>query len=177
MRLAALAGVGILVVAVAIVFANGLGSGENAGVAEAVGSDAPPLSGETLAGGTWSLADRGGDDVVLVNVWASWCAPCREEMPLLREVADTYDSQGLTVVGLNTKEPPEAAREFLDEIGGVPYPSVIDEDGETAVAWGVFGMPETFVVSPDGEILAKHAGAIDREWIAENVVPALEGAA
>lgn len=95
--------------------------------------------------------------VSLVNVFASWCAPCRVEHPLLMQIADT---EGLQVIGLNYKDRIPAARDFLAELGN-PYGAIgVDTDGRAGIEWGVYGVPETFVVGPDGAIRAKHVGPL-----------------
>ena len=94
---------------------------------------------------------------MLVNVFASWCAPCRVEHPLLMELAKT---PGLTVAGINFKDRADGALSFLAELGN-PYDAVgIDPDGRKAIEWGVYGVPETFVIAADGTIRAKHVGPL-----------------
>lgn len=108
-----------------------------------------------------SSADLKGH-VTLVNVFASWCAPCRDEHPLLVELAkDTR----FRVVGLNYKDQPENARRFLGALGN-PYVAVgSDLAGRTAIDWGVYGVPETFIVGKTGLILHKHIGPLTEEAI------------
>ncbi|WP_108662619.1 DsbE family thiol:disulfide interchange protein [Acuticoccus kandeliae] len=97
--------------------------------------------------------------VTLVNVFASWCAPCRVEHPFLMGLKAT---EGLTIVGLNYKDKQVAAERFLTELGN-PYHAIgIDPDGRNAIEWGVYGVPETFIVGPDGTIRAKHVGPLDQ---------------
>lgn len=101
--------------------------------------------------------------VSLVNVFASWCAPCRVEHPKLMDLA-TVD--GLQVVGLNYKDRVAAARSFLVELGN-PYDAVgVDPDGRRSIEWGVYGVPETFIVDAEGVIRAKHVGPITDETLA-----------
>jgi cytochrome c biogenesis protein CcmG/thiol:disulfide interchange protein DsbE len=98
---------------------------------------------------------RGG--VTLVNVWASWCAPCRDEHPLLIELAR---DPAIRLVGINYKDQPENARRFLASLGN-PFAAVgVDASGRAAIDWGVYGVPETFVIAPDGTIAYKHVGPI-----------------
>jgi cytochrome c biogenesis protein CcmG/thiol:disulfide interchange protein DsbE len=95
--------------------------------------------------------------VSLVNVFASWCAPCRVEHPKLMELAEV---EGLNVVGLNYKDRVSSARAFLEELGN-PYDAVgVDPDGRRSIEWGVYGVPETFIVDADGIIRAKHVGPL-----------------
>ena len=134
---------------------------------------APPLSGPTLDGGSLDLQDYRGD-VVLVNVWASWCVPCRREYPVLEQASRELTPHGLQVIGINTQDTSEDAVAFLDELGGANFPSVVDPDGRIAVEWGTFGIPETFVVDREGRLRSRVIGEITSEWIAANVVPLLD---
>ena len=96
--------------------------------------------------------------VTVVNVWASWCVPCRDEHPLLARLAE--DTR-IGLAGINYKDAPENARRFLGRFGN-PFDAVgVDAAGRAAIEWGVYGVPETFVVGPDGTIRHKHIGAID----------------
>jgi cytochrome c biogenesis protein CcmG/thiol:disulfide interchange protein DsbE len=95
--------------------------------------------------------------VTVVNVWASWCVPCRQEHPVLAELAK---NPSMRVVGINYKDNPENARRFLGSLGN-PFAAIgIDPNGRAAIDWGVYGVPETFVVGPDGTIRHKHIGAL-----------------
>jgi cytochrome c biogenesis protein CcmG/thiol:disulfide interchange protein DsbE len=126
------------------------------------GLDLPGLSSEMLAG-----------KVTLVNVWASWCVPCLQEHPILMRLA-TDDR--LQVVGLNYKDSPANARRFLAELGN-PFDAVgRDDNGRTAIDWGVYGVPETFLVGRDGTILYKHVGPFTEQSAASQLMPALEKA-
>lgn len=111
--------------------------------------------------------------VKLVNYWASWCAPCRAEHPMLRELA----AEGIPIYGINYKDTEANALKFLDDLGN-PFTAVgADEEGRTAIDWGVYGVPETYVVDGEGRILARVAGAITRNSLAATLRPALDGAA
>lgn len=106
--------------------------------------------------------------VSIVNVWASWCVPCRVEMPLLNEVAQTED---VPIYGINYKDQAAAALAFLEELGD-PYTRIgADRNGRVAIDWGVYGLPETFVVSADGRIAYKHVGPFDRRALEEDILP------
>lgn len=133
---------------------------------------APDLQGTTLDGGTFDLADWRGQ-VVLVNVWASWCVPCQQEQPLLVSSYRELAPRGLQIVGINVRDKPEQARAFMQEFGQAPWPSVQDPDGRHAVDWGTFALPETYLVDPDGTVVAKAVGELDAAWIQQNVAPLL----
>jgi cytochrome c biogenesis protein CcmG/thiol:disulfide interchange protein DsbE len=139
-----------------------------------VGRPAPALQGTTLDGRGFDLADWRGQ-VVLVNVWASWCAPCRQELPLLTSAYSALRSRGLHVVGIDVRDDPGTARAFLRQHGGAPWPSLRDPEGELAVDWGTVALPETYVVGRDGTVVAKAFGAVDPRWIDDAVVPLLTG--
>lgn len=125
----------------------------------------PPLAGmmrdnEALPG--LATADLKGK-VTLVNIFASWCAPCREEHPKLLELSK--DAR-IRLVGINYKDEPDNARRFLGALGN-PYAAIgTDQAGRAAIDWGVYGVPETFVISRAGLILYKHVGPITDESLA-----------
>lgn len=137
-----------------------------------LGQPAPPLQGPTLDGGTFDLDDWRGQ-VVLVNVWASWCVPCQKEQPLLVSAYEQLNPQGLQIVGINVRDKPDEARAFMQKFGQAPWPSVQDPDGQRAVDWGTFALPETYLVDRSGTIVAKGVGELDAGWIQTNVVPLL----
>lgn len=130
----------------------------------------PPLEGLSLPG--LDSEDFAGK-VTLVNVWASWCAPCREEHPLL--VALSQDKR-IAIAGLNYKDAPENARRFLGSLGN-PYTAIgVDSSGRAAIDWGVYGVPETFLVGKDGKILFKHIGPLSAQAVAATLMPEIEKA-
>lgn len=165
----------VIAIATAVAAVLSVGLGRDPTVVDSVLLDrpAPPLSGPTLDGGELDLRNYGGQ-VVLVNVWASWCVPCRQEYPVLEQASRELAPYGLQVVGINTQDTNEDAKAFLAELGGANFPSVIDPDGRIAVEWGTFGVPETFVVDRDGRLRRKVVGAVSTDWIAANVVPLLD---
>ncbi|MEM7424756.1 MAG: DsbE family thiol:disulfide interchange protein [Pseudomonadota bacterium] len=113
-----------------------------------------------------------GAKVSLVNVWASWCAPCREEHPYLMELSKRPDIQ---VMGLNYKDKAQNARRFLGTHGN-PYARVgVDPKGRAAVDWGVYGVPETFVVDKKGRIRYKYVGPITQS-VLKKLLPQIEAA-
>ena len=98
--------------------------------------------------------------VVLVNVWASWCIPCRTEHPQLERLGT---DRRIQLVGINYKDSAENARRFLSRYGN-PYVAVgVDADGQAGIEWGVYGVPETFLLGRDGRVLYKHVGPITEE--------------
>ena len=101
----------------------------------------------------------------LVNVWATWCAGCRQEHETLIAIAR---ESGVPIIGLNWKDDPALARRWLQDLGD-PYALVaVDESGEVAIDWGVYGAPETFLVGPDGTVLYKHIAPLTPDvWQAE----------
>ncbi len=105
----------------------------------------------------------------VLNVWASWCLPCLAEHPLVGELARS----GVTVVGLNYKDKTEDATRWLARHGD-PYALVlVDGDGAVGIDWGVYGVPETFIVDKDGIIRHKHIGPITREALRDDILPLL----
>ncbi|MBA4790027.1 MAG: DsbE family thiol:disulfide interchange protein [Rhizobiales bacterium] len=106
--------------------------------------------------------------VTLVNVWASWCAPCREEHPLLMALAQ---DPRLRVVGINYKDAPDNARRFLGQ-NGLPFAAVgVDPNGRAAIDWGVYGVPESFLVAPDGTIAHKFVGPLTEASVKDTLLP------
>jgi cytochrome c biogenesis protein CcmG/thiol:disulfide interchange protein DsbE len=122
----------------------------------------------------FSAAELSKGDVTIVNFWASWCAPCVAEHPLLVELAE---NSGVKLYGVNYKDKPEAARRFLGRYGN-PFAAMgVDPQGRGAIEWGVYGMPETFVINGRGEIAYKHVGPITHQSMRDNLLPALKAAA
>ena len=115
------------------------------------------------ADGNLSLADYKGK-VVVVNVWASWCEPCREEMPLLQATHDKISSQGGMVLGVDTQDATPKALAFLKEVDAT-FPSVRDVDREYGRQFGVFGYPETFIIDRKGRVAALQRFPVDQAWL------------
>jgi cytochrome c biogenesis protein CcmG, thiol:disulfide interchange protein DsbE len=111
--------------------------------------------------------------VTIVNVWASWCAPCRDEHPFLMKLAG---DRRLSLVGINYKDEAENARRFLERHGN-PYGAIgVDSNGRGAIEWGVYGVPETFIVGRDGKIAYKQIGPIADEGTFRRFVAEIERA-
>jgi cytochrome c biogenesis protein CcmG/thiol:disulfide interchange protein DsbE len=126
----------------------------------------PPIDGRDGPG--FSSADLAGR-VSLVNVFASWCVPCRVEHPLLMALAD----EGVAIYGIDYKDPADKAAGWLAEFGD-PYRAIgADQDGRVAIDWGVYGVPETFVVDAEGRIRHRHVGPLQPRDIEETIKPLL----
>ena len=111
--------------------------------------------------------------LTLVNVWASWCVPCREEHPLLMALAQ---DERLNIVGINYKDRSENALRFLGELGN-PYSAVgTDPNGVAAIDWGVYGIPESFLVDAQGTIVFKQIGPFSPNAVRDKLLPAIEKA-
>ncbi|MEX3011712.1 DsbE family thiol:disulfide interchange protein [Hoeflea sp. TYP-13] len=111
--------------------------------------------------------------VTLVNIWASWCVPCRQEHPLLMALAQ--DSR-INLVGINYKDKTPNALRFLGELGN-PYAAVgIDPKGVAAIDWGVYGIPETYLLDKDGNITFKQIGPFSPDSVNDDLIPAIEKA-
>ena len=109
--------------------------------------------------------------ITVLNVFASWCVPCRAEHPVVTELALRDD---IEVVGLNYKDKPADARRWLAELGD-PYDRIgADADGRVRIDFGVYGVPETFVIDGEGVIRAKHVGPLTPEHVAKTIIPAIE---
>jgi cytochrome c biogenesis protein CcmG, thiol:disulfide interchange protein DsbE len=164
-------------VAVAVVFGLGLRSSPEpapGSAADLTGAAVTALTGSTLDGGHFDLADARGH-VLLINVFASWCGPCRDELPLLVDAKRRWSVQGLRLVGLSIRDGTPAVRALLRETGATDLTVLPDPDGTRAVAWGVRGVPETFVVDRDGRIVRRQQGVVTRQWLEQWVAPLLIG--
>jgi cytochrome c biogenesis protein CcmG, thiol:disulfide interchange protein DsbE len=137
----------------------------------AASTDLPVLGGSDEG----SLEDYRGK-VVVLNFWASWCLPCKDEAPLLARADRELERRGAAVLGVSYKDVPEDALGFVREYD-VAYPSLSDGDGKYGSSFSVRGVPETFVIDRRGRIAALQRGPVDEEWLRETVSPLLvEGA-
>ena len=109
--------------------------------------------------------------VTLVNVWASWCVPCHDEAPLLDQLAQDERFQ---IVGINYKDQPENARRFLGRYGNPFVAAGADSNGRASIEWGVYGVPETYLIDKAGIIRMKHTGPISRDDFSGKILPLLE---
>jgi len=153
----------VILAALVALFAGGLTRDPSKIPSPLIGKPAPAFTLPTPEGGQLVLDSLRGQ-VVLVNFWASWCTPCLEEHPLLMELARS----GVKIVGMNYKNDPQAAQQWLARHGN-PFSAIAqDHDGRVGLDWGVYGVPETFVVDAGGVIRHKHVGPLTRAaWQAE----------
>jgi len=166
----------------AVVFAYGLATGDPSRLPSAlIGKRVPDVTLPAIEGltdGTAPVAgfastDLASGEVSVVNFWASWCAPCVQEHPLLVALKQRT---GARLYGVNYKDQAAAARRFLGRYGN-PFTAVgADSNGRSAIEWGVYGMPETFVVNGKGEIVYKHVGPISVESLEGQIIPAIRRA-
>jgi cytochrome c biogenesis protein CcmG/thiol:disulfide interchange protein DsbE len=131
----------------------------------------PPIEELTGAGAEgFESSDLAKGEPTIVNVWASWCVPCHEEHPLLLELAK---QPGVRLYGINYKDDSAAARRFLGRYGN-PFQRVgADRSGRVAIDWGVYGVPETYVITGDGKIAYRHVGPLTGEAIQQKLLPLL----
>ena len=115
------------------------------------------LSSEDMRGQVW-----------LLNVWASWCAGCREEHPILVELGK---ANIVPIIGLNYKDEPAAGMRWLQQLGNPYVVSAVDRDGRVGIDWGVYGVPETFVVDKQGVIRYKQIGPVTAEVLEKKIIP------
>jgi cytochrome c biogenesis protein CcmG, thiol:disulfide interchange protein DsbE len=171
----------IVFLALAALFSYRLGIGDPSRIPSAlIGQPAPVTELPALPG-----LERDGkavpglnnamfrDAVTLVNVWASWCVPCHDEVPFLEKLSK---DKRIQLVGINYKDAPDNARRFLNRYGNPFVATGRDDTGRTSIDWGVYGVPETFLVGRDGRIAYKLVGPITEDNLAEVLEPEIEKA-
>ena len=147
-----------------------LGSGSRA--TAKIGEPAPDFTLPTPDGEPLSLRDFQGQ-VVLINFWATWCPPCRLEMPYLQAAYERYKEQGFTVLAVDQQESPEAVRAYFQELG-LTFPTVIDGTGEVSSLYRVLALPTTYFVDRDGIVQIMHRGAMTEQQL-ENYLAQMLG--
>jgi len=125
--------------------------------------------------GDGSLADYAGK-VVLINVWASWCEPCRDELPLVQKAHEMLSARGGTVVGIDVKENSGAALKAVQEFG-LTFPNLRDRDGSYVREWGQTGYPESYVIDRAGKVAAVRRFPVTQKWLDETLPPLLDESA
>lgn len=162
----------LIFVAIAVIFWVGMARENPDELPSALtGKDAPPVEvtqlGQAQAFDDADLRAGGGR---LVNFWASWCVPCRAEHPNLEKLA----AQGVPIYGVNYKDKPGDALGFLEELGN-PFTAMgADVNGKMALNWGVYGVPETYLIDGEGRIVLRHAGPITQRVIDKTLQPAMD---
>jgi cytochrome c biogenesis protein CcmG/thiol:disulfide interchange protein DsbE len=161
----------LIFAALAVLFLWGMGRDDpNALPSTREGGPVPQLTLTELNGDApFTRDDLASGKVVLVNFWASWCGPCRLEHPQLVEMA----AEGIEIFGINYKDEPANALNFLDELGD-PYARLAaDPAGRTGLDWGLYGVPETFVIAGDGTVIKRFAGPITAGILESIIRPAI----
>lgn len=157
-----------VILGLAALFAFGLRRDPSLIRSALVGNRAPAFTLRTMDGKqTVSLADLRGQ-VVVVNFWASWCAACRREHPNLLAAWNRYRDRGVVVIGIVFEDTPAAAMAYMRELGG-DWPNVTDPGGRTALAYGIYGIPETFFIGPDGKVAFKQIGYSSYDVLVDNI--------
>lgn len=157
----------------ALAFYGGMQNGDPALPSTMEGRQAPAVEVTALADHPLvTHADLMAPGVKLVNFWASWCQPCRVEHPMLERLA----AEGIVINGINYKDKPADAAKLLDELGN-PYARIGADAGRMALDWGVYGVPETYVIDGNGMVVLRWAGPITEDVLENNLRPAMAKAA
>jgi len=138
-------------------------STDNIPIGTSIGKLAPDITGTTLDGDILALSDLRGD-IVLVNVFASWCGPCRAETPHLVEVFDKVDNEGIEFVGLNLSESSDAVRIFKDEFD-INFPLLLNQDGRLTEIYQPIGLPTSWFIDADGVVRYVFAGPMTKDML------------
>ena len=174
-RAVLLAGVVAVVLAVVGVLATGLGRDPSATASPLVGRAAPEFTLAGLDGPAVTLSRLRGQ-VVVINFWASWCAECHDEQQALDQTWQRYRDSGMVLLGVDFEDTTDGARDYVRQ-SGLSYPVVEDKDSRTALAYGIRGIPETFLVDRSGRIVDRIIGRVDAARLAAAVEPLLKESA
>jgi cytochrome c biogenesis protein CcmG/thiol:disulfide interchange protein DsbE len=166
-RIVLLATVVTAVLAVVILLATGLGRDPSVPASALVGRAAPDFTLAQLDGPPVTLSKLRGQ-VVVINFWASWCAECHTEQSALNDTWQRFRDSGVVVVGVNFQDASDDARDYV-RTAGVSYPVVDDSDSRTALAFGVRGIPETFIVDQSGRTVDRVIGPVDAAKLASQI--------
>ena len=139
-----------------------------------IGAAAPNFISTDLDGNVIELSELQGQPVIL-NFWATWCVPCKLEMPELDAAYATYQEQNLAILAVNREESPDTIRPYFYDEMGLAFTPVLDEDGLVANLYGILVMPTTFFINPDGLITAIHRGPLTQNQIQEYLALTLPG--
>lgn len=162
----------LLVLPLIVVLGLSFGRDPHAVRSPLIGREAPPFALTTVGDGTpLSLAAFQGKPVV-VNFWATWCQPCKQEHGVLTRGAKMFGDK-VQFLGVVYEDEEPAILGFLDRYGS-GYPALLDQGGKTAIAYGVTGVPETFFIGADGKIVSKYPGALTPDLLAQHVRGLLE---
>lgn len=166
-------GMAAVVIPLLLVLASGLRRDPRALPSPLVGRLAPPFDLQLFSGGRLTSAELRGR-VVVLNFWASWCVPaCTDEAPSLQAIWERYRGRGVTVVGVNIQDREPPARAFIQHFGQT-FPAGMDPRGRIAIDYGVYGVPETYVIDRWGRTVYKFAGAVSEDLLAPVMAPLLE---
>jgi cytochrome c biogenesis protein CcmG/thiol:disulfide interchange protein DsbE len=174
-RLVLLATVGAAVVAVVAVLATGLGRDPSASASPLVGRTAPDFTLGGIDGPAVTLSSLRGQ-VVVLNFWASWCTECHEEQDALDQTWQRYRDSGMVLLGVDFEDTGDGARDYMHQ-SGLTYPVVEDKDSKTALAYGIRGIPETFLIDRSGRIVDRIIGRLGADRLAAAVEPLLKDGA
>ena len=134
--------------------------------------DAPQLALTNLEGETESLKDYRGE-VLMVNLWATWCPPCVAEIPMLQEYYEVHRADGFVMLGIDSQETPEVIAKYIENVG-VTYPIWVDEKGAAGQAFSSFSLPSSFIIDREGTVRFTWTGAISRAVLEEYLTPIIE---
>lgn len=160
-----------LVLAMMVVACAGSGAGAAQGVNQ--GNRARDFTLETLEGDELSLWDYQGN-VVLVNFWATWCAPCRDEIPDIQATYETYQDDGFVVLGVNVEESRQQVEPFVAALG-MTYPVLLDETGQVLKMYRAIGLPMSVILDQDGVIQVRHIGYVTAAQLERYLAQLLPG--